>query len=279
MGQPSGYPSLHAVIDEKTGQSVSLGATPEEAMRLYKRQEREKQLEEALKYEGETMGHCVGGYCPDVVSGRSRIYSLRDAKGEPHVTVEVQPNMKGMSPSEFYHSREIPPSLLEKINQVEASGALDDIGSLDDFVMASPEYQTYLKTAKPPNIVQIKGKQNRAPKEEYLPYVQDFVKGGEWSDVGDFKNTGFSFHATGPNGVFDANQLKMLEGAGIKVPKYLTREEANKYADDLYRIETGKDPETGLPLKPPGEKRGGMITSLRRNRHKTESVTNRLSVA
>ncbi|NDG14043.1 MAG: hypothetical protein EB124_13025, partial [Betaproteobacteria bacterium] len=46
-----------------------------------------KQLEEALKYEGEVMGHCVGGYCPDVIEGRSRIYSLRDKKGEPHVTI------------------------------------------------------------------------------------------------------------------------------------------------------------------------------------------------
>jgi hypothetical protein len=40
------------------------------------------------------------------------------------------------------------------------------------------------------SIQQIKGKQNRAPKEEYLPYVQDFVKGGKWSDVGDIQNTG-----------------------------------------------------------------------------------------
>ena len=40
------------------------------------------------------MGHCVGGYCDDVYEGRSRIYSLRDAKGEPHVTIEVQPNPK-----------------------------------------------------------------------------------------------------------------------------------------------------------------------------------------
>ena len=52
----------------------------------------DKRLEEALKYEGDIMGHCVGGYCPDVESGKSRIYSLRDAKGEPHVTVEVKPN-------------------------------------------------------------------------------------------------------------------------------------------------------------------------------------------
>ena len=37
------------------------------------------------------MGHCVGGYCPDVASGRTKIFSLRDKRGEPHVTVEVEP--------------------------------------------------------------------------------------------------------------------------------------------------------------------------------------------
>jgi hypothetical protein len=37
------------------------------------------------------MGHCVGGYCPDVQEGRTRIFSLRDAKGMPHVTIEVSP--------------------------------------------------------------------------------------------------------------------------------------------------------------------------------------------
>lgn len=48
-------------------------------------------LEDALKYEGDQMGHCVGGYCDNVKAGRNRIFSLRDSKGQPHVTVEVQP--------------------------------------------------------------------------------------------------------------------------------------------------------------------------------------------
>jgi len=41
-----------------------------------------------------------------------------------------------------------------------------------------------------PRIKQIKGKQNRAPNPEYLPFVQDFVKSGKWSDVGDLQNSG-----------------------------------------------------------------------------------------
>jgi len=48
------------------------------------------------------------------------------------------------------------------------------------------------------DIQQIKGKQNRAPSKEYLPYVQDFVKGGKWGEVGDLGNTGLAHdRATG----------------------------------------------------------------------------------
>lgn len=37
-------------------------------------------------------------------------------------------------------------------------------------------------------IEQIKGKQNRAPNKEYLPYVQDFVKSKDWKGVEDLRN-------------------------------------------------------------------------------------------
>lgn len=46
---------------------------------------------EHLADEGRIMGHCVGdaSYRSSVGSGQSTIYSLRDPKGEPHVTVEA----------------------------------------------------------------------------------------------------------------------------------------------------------------------------------------------
>ena len=45
---------------------------------------------EHLHDEGEAMGHCVGraGYQEAIAAGRSRILSLRDKQGKPHVTVE-----------------------------------------------------------------------------------------------------------------------------------------------------------------------------------------------
>ena len=46
---------------------------------------------EDAKAEGYHMGHCVGSYCEDIEQGKSIIFSIRDAKNEPHVTFEVQP--------------------------------------------------------------------------------------------------------------------------------------------------------------------------------------------
>lgn len=121
------------------------------------------QLRDALKYEGETMGHCVGGYCPDVLEGRSRIFSLRNKKtGEPHVTVEVKPGSRKGERAVDY--RELFPE-----NYAARYGDDSDLGF---------------------DIAQIKGKANLAPKEEYLPYVQDFVRSGKWGHVGDYGNTG-----------------------------------------------------------------------------------------
>lgn len=42
-----------------------------------------------LKYEGQMMGHCVGGYKSKVKSKISLILSLRDEENSPHVTIEI----------------------------------------------------------------------------------------------------------------------------------------------------------------------------------------------
>ena len=49
--------------------------------------------ENDLDVEGEKMGHCVGSYCDNVASGNVIIYSLRDARNEPHATIEVVPTL------------------------------------------------------------------------------------------------------------------------------------------------------------------------------------------
>lgn len=129
-------------------------------------------LQEALQYEGDTMGHCVGDYCPDVLSGQSRIFSLRDAKGSPHVTIETTPS--------------------------------DTLGVS--------------------SIAQIKGNQNTAPKTDYLPYVQDFVKSQPWGNVNDLQN---------------ANMVKLPDN------RYITSQQAEQGVNavpDSPDMPTGIDP-------------------------------------
>ena len=49
---------------------------------------------EALDFESEYMGHCVGngGYDANIKNGTMQIYSIRDERGEPHATFEVRNN-------------------------------------------------------------------------------------------------------------------------------------------------------------------------------------------
>jgi SLT domain-containing protein len=53
---------------------------------------------DALSLEGNIMGHCVGGsnYCNAVTKGTTKIVSLRDKRGFPHVTIELTANDKGV---------------------------------------------------------------------------------------------------------------------------------------------------------------------------------------
>jgi len=163
--------------DPKTGRV--LFDTPEKAAKAYTEHKHYVSLEDALKYEGEVMGHCVGGYCPDVIEGNSRIYSLRDKKGEPHVTIEVTPRREDTD--QLLTANQLPPEIradyerrnvLDPLMRFDPKTFLPELGQFED------------------EIVQIKGKGNKAPKEEYLPFVQDFVRSGNWSRVGDLKNTG-----------------------------------------------------------------------------------------
>ena len=160
------------IINDK-GDVLSSGATEREALGLLNREERIKSLENALGYEGQMLAHCVGGYCPEVVRGKSEIYSLRDAKDVPQVTIEVRPGRK-------LTERDLPDDVRDMLAEQYGDA------SREEFEAA---VQTYLaKQEVPPEIVQIKGKANAAPKAEYVPMIQDFIRSREWSRVGDAQN-------------------------------------------------------------------------------------------
>ena len=184
--------------DEKYAAMYAAGKPSSEAeawMQKYRKdrdaaeKEPYQKLDQALKYEGNTMGHCVGGYTADVANGNSRIFSLRDAKGEPHVTIETAP----------MESSDLGRHMADK---KRAGASAEEIAK----GFANP----------PQRIVQIKGKQNRAPNKEYLPMVQDFVRSGNWSDVGDAQNAGLRRYGN----VFNEAEDKKIKAAGKAVPEH-----------------------------------------------------------
>lgn len=126
----------------------------------------------------------LGGW-EAIKRGDAKIYSLRDAKGESHATVEVGPNdmLSGDRLIESGHA-----DVWQRFQDQMGSHEMRD-SDLHTF-MQRTEPELYKELTDSASILQIKGKQNRAPAAEYLPYVQDFVKGGKWGEVGDLGNTG-----------------------------------------------------------------------------------------
>jgi hypothetical protein len=181
-------------------------------------------LKEALKYEGDTMGHCVGGYCPDVLEGRSRIFSLRDKRGEPHVTIEVEP-----APAIGFRPGEGPATAEERFDLQSQWMKETESGKVPDTMTFASWWRQkngIPEPERPMQISQIKGKQNAAPKADYLPYVQDFVKSGNWSHVGDIQNTGM--RAT--RDIFNEAELQKLRDLGeTQLPHAMTGEDIQRY--------------------------------------------------
>ncbi len=99
---------------------------------------------EALTIEGCIMGHCVGrlpSYLEGVVNGTKKIYSLRDKKGIPHVTIELnKTNQVPMYNWDGSVRKEVDPSKKDVFDE----------------------------------IVQIKGTAN-TPAESYFPQIDEFL--------------------------------------------------------------------------------------------------------
>jgi hypothetical protein len=219
-------------------------------------------VEDALKYEGEILQHCVGGYCPDVTEGRSRIFSLRDADGRPHATIETKPI------KETGRRSDIPDDIKEELRaRGEAIGRqkADELGfgpyseeaALEEKiaiaqVMDDWLYENPLVSEK---IAQIKGLQNRKPNDEYMPFIQDFVKSGQWSEVGDLHNTGLfkvtqgqklpGFAQEIPPGFYTLDDLKKM-AVENEMPQEILDNWMNKLGEQQFRFL--------------GMKRGGRVT-------------------
>jgi hypothetical protein len=203
--------------------------------------------------ESEAMGHSVRGYEPPegggspyyghggwdaIKEGRAKVYSLRDKRGEPHVTIETRLGRPWNERSGiFYQYPGLEDSWAAYSKEVHRVARETGVNRDPNYITGYPEWlkanapdvfekHAHIFAPPPDEITQIKGKGNRAPKDEYLPMIQDFVRSGNWSRVGDLQNTG-------------------LTKAG---DKYLTKAE---YDDYLLQ-----------QLTPPGQNyaRGGLVT-------------------
>ena len=235
--------------------------------------------------ESDAMGHSVRGYEPPkghpdwvkgsgnsgslsyghggweaIKSGEAKVYSLVDAKGEPHTTIEVAKGKHPISysfkggvdefPKTFEYNRDfldLPHPTPEQrkliLNRAAELYKNNPNGNrMDAFQKAADEIYGEL----PGEISQIKGKQNAAPKKEYLPFVQDFVKKGNWLDVRDLSNTGL-IEVDAASEL--ANSFKRI---GKPAPTYVTQ-------DELTKLSTWRRAGGALNLLPEGFARGGAV--------------------
>ncbi|NTF16943.1 hypothetical protein G6L37_00690 [Agrobacterium rubi] len=119
----------------------------------------ELQTAKALKAEGSAMGHCVGGYWLRVLSGETRIVSIRDGNGHPHVTIELGHPARLLLPDGGMASMEREPGR-----------GRDEVCEVRGEWMA----------------VQVRGKQNNPPVEKWQGYLERYLAetGMLWSEWG-----------------------------------------------------------------------------------------------
>jgi hypothetical protein len=248
--KPTSLPDGYSVAPTDTGKGfyvlgpdknpLAIGNSPEEAISSWAGKPDTSVLQDALKYEGDTMKHCVGGYCDEVAEGRTRIYSLRDAKGRPHATVETRPALFGTT-----HINRLSPAERDAFNAALKEKRPSDMGKLYSEMFPDSSWAQGERSIK-----QIKGPSNKKPNDEYLPFVQDFVRSGKWNDIGDLHHTGLR-RATD---AWNINEEKMIRAAGIDFPTYATQQEIDAINQQVWPGVTG-------PTKPPGYAEGGSVTA------------------
>ncbi len=217
--------------------------------------------------ESDRMGHSVRGYEPSkdsedwiesagdegsdyyghggwgaIKSGDAQVFSIRDAKNQPHVTIEL--GAKEFSPIDWVNS--LSPEEKRKVDEALKDVEIGSHSAISRVIKEMPEYQA-AKAQQPKVITQIKGKQNRKPDEKYLPYVQQFIREGNYEIAGDLRNSGLIDLQSGQRPAF----------VPTDAPRYVTQAEL----DRMQR--TGKfEPDFKEGGAVEGYAKGGAIKSL-----------------
>lgn len=173
---------------------------------------------------GEKGGWCTQGedMLQNYGSGDSRLNLLLDPDGKPVAQVEtVKPDVNLIN--HVYHN------LMDHDRRVELdklwSNSADDQNVWMEAILNSPEAKQYLAEPTKFSINQIKGKHNQKPKTEHIPYLQDFVKSGNFSDVRELENVDME----NINDYRDS-VIKRVREAGL-TGDYFTPDEIYQYLD------------------------------------------------
>jgi hypothetical protein len=224
--------------DPETGKI--LFNSPEEAKASYNKAKNYQTLDEALKNEGDQMGHCVGGYTEDVANGVTRIFTLRDKKNKPHVTIEAVP--AGVSPIDAYEANktfiESNPKLLEEAEYLNNSvdAPYQYISGLHRLIKKYGGQYIEPQPSPVHNIEQIKGKGNLRVADKYHDYVHAFLNKNE-KDLGEVYDTNnvdlVDTHQ--PSSIIHPDKAliknKLYSG---KLPRFLKRKELDDLAEKEY---------------------------------------------
>lgn len=204
----------------QNGKDVSVSSghyTEQDALDEFKNRHGKEKLDSWLKQEGDTMGHCVGGYCDDVESGDSRILSLRSEDGKSMATVELRLNADRPHASDAFAEGLVPTELVDELVKDYGSGR---VGWFSE-VSKDPRYESWLEETYPKKyeISQVKGPGNKKPTKEAIPYIQDFVRTNDYPIKGDLQNT---------------DLVDMEEFTGNHIKGFMSKEEARNAVMDLF---------------------------------------------
>jgi hypothetical protein len=203
---------------------------PEEAPE----EEQEPRLRKAIKSEGEMMGHCLQQeemeWPEKVMKGESRLFSLRDEKNEPHVTIEMHPATSVMK-----HFMALPEKDQLQLEKEVIDQHFGGVPPPKHFILDNKHSelirQHYLnKYGQPrPSIAQVYGKQDKAPIGEYIPYVHDFVQSVNPSRMARQAAQNAQLNDMGEN--YNAKLREWLDKKGIQYPRYMTDKERWGYEE------------------------------------------------
>lgn len=134
----------------------------------------------------------LGGW-EAIKRGDAEVLSLRDAKGQSHVTIEIGPTpIPEYAVSRFY--KQASPEFKEANPVPRGAEYQSDMNPLwvkfEKYVSTTPEFQDWLGNTPRQRITQIRGKGNAPVPGRYQQQIADFLNSREWGEVGDLENAG-----------------------------------------------------------------------------------------